>query len=84
MPKIRSKSDFIQILSSLLPFLIAVRDEVRALLCVLRRDLPAVKEDADEAATEEAEPADEVPAEGPLELGEPTVIKKYAMLRLDH
>ena len=53
--------------------LIAVGDEVCALLCVCRRDLSAVGEEADEAAAQEAEPADEVPAEGPLELGEATV-----------
>ena len=46
---------------------------MRALLCVLRRDLAAVEEEADEAAAQEAEPADEVPAKGPLELSEPTV-----------
>ena len=56
---------------------------MRALLCVLRRDLAAVEEEADEAAAQEAEAADEVPAEGPLELGEPTVIEEYEILRLD-
>ena len=57
---------------------------MRALLCVLRGDLAAVEEEADEAAADEAEAADEVPAEGPLELGEPTVIEEYAILRLDY
>ena len=45
---------------------------MRALLRVLRRDLPAVEEEADEAAAQEAKAADEVPAKGPLELGKPT------------
>ena len=66
------RSKFCLIFSILLS-LIAVGDEVGALLSVGRRDLSAVGEEADEAAAEEAEPADEVPAEGPLELGEATV-----------
>ena len=44
-----------------------------SLLSVGRGDLAAVDEESDEAAAEEAEAADQVPAEGPLELGESTV-----------
>ena len=54
--------------------LIAISDEVRALLGVLRRDLAAVEEEADEAAAHEAEAADEVPAKGTLELRKPTAM----------